>query len=179
MSLFAPPLTRLHTTRRAELGDRDQVLRLALTIREREAAAVLAAFCDLDGVRCEDGEVVHAWVAVRGQQIVGAMATIDRGGQIDLIDLVVTESDRRLGVGMSLLVELLEFADARRVPIIALVRADDFVGLHWLCEREFGPGVFVGGRPAVVEAALPGERCEEGIGLCRRGTSDVPVRIAT
>lgn len=179
MSLFAPPIPRLHTVRRAELGDRDQVLRLAMAIREREAAAVLAAFCDLDGTRCDDGDVIHAWVATRGQQIVGTLAAIDRGRQIDLHELLVAESDRRLGVGLSLLVELLEFADARRVPIIALVRAGDCDGLHWLCERGFGPGVFVGGRPAVVEAAFPGEACEEGIGLVRRGTSEIPVRIAT
>lgn len=179
MSLFAPPLTRLHTTRRSEPGDRDQVLQLALAVRERESAAMLAAFADLDGVRCDDGEVVHAWVATRGQQIVGVMIAIDRGGQIDLIDLVVAERDRRLGVGMSLLVELLEFADARRVPIIALVRGSDVAGLSWLCDRGFVPARFVGGRPAVVDCAFPGERCEEGIGLVRRGTSDIPVRIAT
>lgn len=165
--------------RSAETSDHAGVLSLALSVREKDAAAKLAAMSDLDGRRCDCGCVIHCWVAVnRFGDVLGVLAAIDQGRQISLVDLVVDGRGRGIGIGHALLATLADFADARHVPIIALVRGSDVAGLSWLCERDFSPAQFVDGRSAIVPDAFPGEACEEGIGLYRPGPRGAVVRIA-
>lgn len=176
---LAEPGGPLFTVRRAEIGDREGVLTVLGDVRQPSAAAEIAATADLCGVRCDCGSVIHCWVAVdRLGVIVGVVAAIDSGRQISLVDLVTDVAWRRCGIGHALLATLVDFADARRVPIITLVRGTDVHGLSWLCDRDFAPAKFFDGRPAIEPNAFPSEPCTEGIALARPWPMGAVVRIA-
>jgi GNAT superfamily N-acetyltransferase len=165
--------------RRSDPSDLQPVLSLVAAHRAREAAACASAMATLSGASCATGEVIHCWVATdHAGEVIGVCAAIDHGHQVSLHELLVEPGSRRLGIGLELLGTLLDFADARRVPIITLVRGSDVEGLSWLCDRGFVPSRFTDGRTAIVSDAFVGEACEEGIGLHRPAPCGAHVRIA-